>query len=317
MKLPIILAENVKSLMARWVNTGVRKSPMFFCPTLGIYEKDLLVTTDYVAVTSTDIPVNVPVFSPDPPISIRRKLPTGEFVWEPQVEAPINFIDGSSGSNYVFINDQARLKTLCTLWNEWLQRLATYSCTLSVLSKDFGVNVCSSVGMTSHWIPADQSIVVRDTSVRDPRIVARRHLSSTVYAGRNIIATSSHDRINSPVFDQINKLWILASNKAVPGGDLSNQSLFQRQQLISGESFSLTQSNEINGAMMSLFNAQYAEMMVKGPNAPANEIEAFFLECAKKGQGGILSGLVAGFLGNTFGPDIGSLAGTVSELLPI
>jgi len=64
-------------------------------------------------------------------------------------------------------------------------------------------------------------------------------------------------------------------------------------------------------------HGRYAQAMIKGPQAPASDIEAFFVQQGLDSHAGILSGLVAGFIGKTFGATAGSIAGAISEALPI
>jgi len=189
--------------------------------------------------------------------------------------------------------------------------------TLTVLSKDSGVNICCSVGMTEHWIPKPPAMLAREAEVRDIRMVKRKELSSTVYSNRVSVAVSSHDRIYDSVFNMISKLWVLPSNKAVAGLTNNSQTPFQRMQIMMGETFSVTFSSQDGGNEISEKNANYASLMVRGPTAATSEVEEFFKKQAEKGTGGILSGLAAGFLGKAFGPTVGSIAGTVAEILPI
>jgi len=164
-----------------------------------------------------------------------RQVLEAEEVWEPEVEAIINFIDGSSASDFAFINDPKRLEALVSLWNEWVSRYSTYSMSFSTLSSDFGVNICSSVGTTRHWIEQGEDDKAREMVARDPRLMKRRYLSQTLYADRQATAISSYNRMLSPVLSQIQGIWILPINKAVVGLTDASQSLFQREQIIRGE----------------------------------------------------------------------------------
>jgi len=295
---------------------------------LGKYNSDDLVSTDYQATTTGDTPTTIDVFTAVPPVFHRRRLSvkaktnttasTDGEVWEQDmVEAPINFCDGGSGSNYLFINEPKRLQQLVALWNEWVERYATYSMALTTATRDQGVNICSSVGVTRHWVPPAAGSKIRSENMRDMRLVSRRYLGATLYADREAVAISSYDRMLGPVYDQISSLWILPINKAVAGLTEAAQSSFQREQIIRGETASVSSSAQDSGTTLSTLHGRYAQAMVKGPNAPASDIETFFVEQTKNGKAGILSGLVAGFIGKAFGPTAGSIAGTVSELLPI
>jgi len=296
----------------------------FFCPILGQYAYDVLSTADYTATTTGASPVTIEVFPASPTLLRRRQIvrtksttSTSEVAWEPEVEAPISFIDGSSGSDYVFINDPKRNEQLVSLWNEWASRYSTYSMAFTVVSKDLGVNVCSSVGITRHWIPQSDSDKRRQAEVRDMRLERRRYLSATLYAAREAIVTTSFNRMTSAVYDQIESIWILPVNKAVSGGTDASQSIFQREQIIKGETASVSNTSESTGVALSTLHGRYAQAMIKGTNAPASEIEVFFVEQSKNARAGILSGLVAGFIGKAFGSTAGSIAGSISEMLPV
>lgn len=318
MKLPLFIVENLRSLSARWVEFGKGKTSMFFVPILGQYYSIVLSPEDYVATyTSSGAPVTVPVFSTVPPTVRRRKDSKGESTWAPQVEATINLVDGSSGSNYYFINDTTRITTLTTLWNEWLQRLATYSVPLATLSRDLGVNICCSVGTTRHWLHPTPSSIARLVDVKDPRVESRKYLTNSFYSNNVVVAVSSHEKMYSAVLDQIFKFWILPVNYANAGSVLAAQSIVNRQAIIEGETYSVVMASQDSGITMSSLHAQYAQSMVKGPNSPPSQLEDFFVEQSKSGTGGILSSLAASWIGNTFGPVAGSIAGAISDFLPI
>jgi len=236
---------------------------------------------------------------------------------ESMVEPPIDLVDGASGANYLFINDQTRLKNMAALWNTWLDNFGNMSMTLTQVNIDQGINIFCAVGQTLHWIPQTQSSIKRNEGVVDERLEKQRTLSNTTYNNKRVIAISAHDKIYAPVYTQINNTWILPQNKAVAGTNLAAQSVFQRQQIIMGEAFSVSQSSEDDGATLSARHDSYAALMVRGLTQSPSEIETFLLDQAKKGHGGVLSGLVAGWLGKTFGATAGSIAGSIAETLPI
>jgi len=329
MKIPLMMAENMKALVGRWIKTE-SQSHCFFLPILGQYAYDVLSSADYTATTTGDTPVTINVFPANPSLLRRKQMlrtkstssstsTTGPSVdlWEPEVEAPISFIDGSSASDYLFINQPKRLQELVSLWNEWASRFSTYSMAYTVLTKDFGINICSSIGITRHWVQQSEVDKSRRRDVRDTRLESRRYLSSTLYATRETVVTTSFNRMISPVFDQIESIWVLPVNKAVVGGTDASQSIFQREQIIKGETASVSSSSESAGMSLSTLHGRYAQAMIKGTNAPASELEVFFIEQGKNSTAGILSGLVAGFIGKAFGSTAGSIANSVSEMLPI
>ncbi len=317
-KIPMMLAENMKSLVGRMVlYSKGGTDPMWFSPILGQYALDVLDPADYTFETAAATPAVLPSFAADPPTIRRRRNSKGETTWLPEVEAAISFIDGTSGSSYYFINDQTRLKQLTALWNQWITRFQTYSMKLTTVSFDVGVNICTSIGITRHWIPPPTEFLARNADTRDVRLEKRRGLTATPYANRLVIAESSHAKLLSAPYDLIQKMWILPVNKATAGLTPQQQSVFVREQIMQGETYSVSLASENGGVFMSNINFSYAQAMVRGTTGTTLEIEDFFDQQSKNGSAGPLSGFVAGALGKLFGPTIGSISGTVAEMLPI
>jgi hypothetical protein len=319
MKLPIPFAENLKSLMYRMVYFHKDKDPLVFSPVLGQYNADELNQADYTATLSGTEPVTIDVFKTlSRVVSRRRRASKGENeIWTPEVEAPISFIDGTSGSDYLFINDTNRLGTLTALWNDWLNALSTYSSPLVQLSQDLGVNVCCSVSSTRHWIPESVGFKQRVSEYRDSRVESTTGLVGTVYTSRQAVAVSTHEVALSPAFNGILGTWILPQNLSVSSTLNTSKTVFSRVQIIEGEPFSVPLANSDTGVTMSSLHTQYAAKMIRGPTAPPSDWDQFFTDQAAKGNGGVLSGVVADFLGRTFGPSVGGIAKSVAEIIPI
>jgi len=321
MKLPLMLIENVKSLMCRYAVTKKGK-PVFFCPILGKYKQDALVSSDYQVVIPSQAPnpPNTPfnVFTATPAMRRRRRDSKGREVLEVLVEPIIDLVDGNSPAGYVFINDPKRLGTLASLWNDWISKFSTYTMTQATMSRDFGVNICSSVGLTKHWVVQSTPDVERNhLDVFDSRVSGKREFVNTAYATRGIVGITGHDKLIDAVFTKIQKVWVLPVNHSITGSSSSDQSGFTRQSLILGEGFSVATTTEFEGISLSTQHVSYASLMVKQAQGPPNEIEAFFTEMAAKGTGGILSGLVSGFIGKAFGTTAGSIASSIADILPI
>jgi len=312
-RLPVLITENLKALMGRWVLSKT-SDPIFFSPILGKYEKDQLVSADYAYVANG---TSYPSFAADPPLLRRRRQSKGVDVWEPQVEVPINLVDGTAGSDRIFINDQKRLTALTTLFNEWVQNYSNFSVALAVVSRDLGVNICSSVGITRHWVKQSPVEVAREGAVRDLRLEAKKELSSTVYSERDVVAISSFDDMYDSVVRIVTGQWVLPINYSNAGTIPSAQTEFVRAQIMNEETASLALAGEDSGTTLAIVNGRFAAQMIRSPTAAQSEMEKFFTDAAAAGTGGILSGLVAGFLGKAFGPTVGSIAGTVAELIPI
>jgi len=315
MKLPLPLVENAKSLMCRMAMHAPGADPEAFVPVLGQYNNMVLNPKDYVATTADGTAVAC-FATLESSVSVRRRSSKGEGDWVPAVEAPISFIDGTSGSNYVFINDPTRLSTLTALWNEWLVNLSTYSDPLRTLSRDLGVNAVVSLGSTRHWVDVPVGEKERNSDFVDLRVKSRAHMK-TPYAAREAIATSSHDRIISAAWDEVDKVWILPINYSSTGIGLDDNTPFQRVQIISEEPFRVANTAGETGQTFSSLHMIYAQLMTHGRDASDSKMSSFFLEMEQKSTGGILSGLVAGFLGKQFGSTVGSIANTVADLIPI
>jgi hypothetical protein len=319
MKLPLPFVENMKSLMYRMMCFHQNKDPLVFTPVLGQFNTDELISTDYTATLGGDTPVTINTFATlSSHLTRRRRASKGESnVWSPQVEAPISLIDGTSGSDYVFINDTTRLKTLTALWNDWISPLSAYSSPLTVVSGDIGVNICCSISSTRHWIPESQGYKDRVVEVRDARVENTVGLRASPYVGRQAIAVSCHEKVLSAPFSEILSMWILPQNMSVSSALNTSKTFFSRVQIIYGEPFSVSTSNLASGVTMASLHTSYASKMVRGPTAPLSSLDQFFVDQAKNGTGGILSGLVADFVGKTFGPSVGGIAKSVAEIIPI
>jgi len=319
MKLPLPFVENMKSLMYRMVMFHGNKDPLVFAPVLGQYNTDELTSTDYTATLGGETPTTINTFATlASHLKRRRRVSKGENdLWAPQLEAPISLIDGTSGADYVFINDTTRLKNLTTLWNDWIAPFATYSSPLSQVSGDLGVNICCSISSTRHWIPESGDYKARVAEVRDSRIESTTGMRASPYTTRQAVAVSCHEQILSAAFSNILSMWILPQNLSVSSSLNTSKTFFSRVQIIEGEPYSVSSANNSTGITMAALHTSYASKMIRGPTAPPSDLDQFFVDQAKKGNGGILSGLVADFIGKTFGPSVGGIAKSVSEIIPI
>jgi hypothetical protein len=319
MKLPLPFVENMKSLMYRMMMFHGNKDPLVFTPVLGQYNTDELTSSDYTATLGGDTPVTIDTFATlSRHVERRRRSSKGEKeMWSPQVEAPISLIDGTSGSDYVFINDTTRLKTLTALWNDWISPLSAYSSPLTVVSGDIGVNVCCSISSTRHWIPESSGYKERTAEVKDHRVENTTGLRASPYTTRQAIAVSCHEKVLSAPFSEILSMWILPQNLSLTSSLNTSKTFFSRVQIIYGEPYSVSTSNLASGVTMSSLHTSYASKMIRGPTAPLSNLDQFFVDQAKNGTGGILSGLVADFVGKTFGPSVGGIAKSVAEIIPI
>jgi len=124
---------------------------LFFYPVLGTYYQSTLNASDYTySFYNGEAEATLPIFSLVPPVEYAKVTAKGVEWTKMTVETPISLIDGFDGSHYVFINDQNRLKTLTTFWNEWVSQFSAYSSPIGTLSRDGGVNVLCSINQTRY-----------------------------------------------------------------------------------------------------------------------------------------------------------------------
>jgi len=318
MKLPLPLVENLKSLVSRFVlikKPGGKEKEQLFCPVLGKYANDNLVSSDYFSLFPGD-PSPFPTFTTlAASLKVNLRGSKGADNWvSAGAEIPIDFVDGASGSSYVYINDTTRLADLASLWNNWLVKLSNYSSQLTTISKDLGVNICVSVAMTRHWVNQSSNARARLEGVRDSRLEGRS--VGSVYIERQAVAISSRDVVLSAPFDAILSTWILPINYSNVGQSPESETFFSRVQIMAGEPYSVSQATVDSGKSMASLHSTYASKMVHSRDAPAGEWDAFFTEQQAKGTGGILSSLAASFIGSAFGPGAGSVANTIAEIIP-
>jgi hypothetical protein len=318
MKLPIYVVENLKCLKGRPLRKigkdGKKKFLSMSLPVIGQYHEDLLVQADYKYPDPNG--GFLPSFTTLSNVMKRRRRESkeGTGVFVPEVEAPISYVDGSSGANYVFINDVTRLTTLAQLWNNWLTQLSTYSVALSVLSSDYGPSALCSIGATRHWVLPTPGYQHRVADVQDDRLT--QISVSSVYNDKQAIVTTTYDPMVDGVVKMALNLWILPQNWAKSGPE-TNQTFYTAMQIIDDEPFSIPSTSGESGAVMSSLHSTYAASMVKGVASDKPVLEEFLLNCEKTGHGGILSSLLAEAAGKFLGPAVGDVAKTVSNMLPL
>jgi hypothetical protein len=317
MKLPIYIVENLKCLKGRPLRkvakNGQKKLLSVSLPVIGQYYEDVLVQAEYRYPDGDGgfLPSFTTLASV---IKRRRKDSKDSSAYVPEVEAPISYIDGSSGVNYVFINDVTRLTSLAQLWNNWIIQLSAYSISLSVLSSDYGPSALCSIGATRHWAHITEPYRSRIADVQDERM--QRLSTAGVYSDKQAIVTTTYYPMVDGVVKTALNLWILPQNWSKSGPE-SNQTFYTAMQLIEDEPFSIPSTSGDTGAIISQLHSTYAASMVKGVASDKPVLEEFLLNCEKNGHGGILSGLLAEAAGKFLGPAVGDIAKTVSNMLPV
>lgn len=317
MKLPLKLIENIRGLITHVVPGSAPGDVEVLQPVLGQYFSDTLATGDYqfTAFAPEGAKAQVDTFTVTPPVMRRRRMSKGD-VWETVTETPINLITTSNGTDYVFINDPGRLKTLTDLWNDFVSTFAAYSDPLLPLSADPGVNVLTSINQTRYWTDVSTFANVRASDVRDMRVESRKSLSSTVYAARSCVAVSFREKPFA-VTSSITTNWILPIMRLNSGSTSANQMTFVRAQAMYGEQASIsTSSTGDAGITLSTLHDDLAASMVHAKGVEG-VVTSQLLDLTNKGHAGILSSLVANFVGATFGSTAGSIASGIASALPI
>jgi len=316
MKLPLPFVENIKALVYRQIEMAGGGDVMQWVPVLSKYFLDNLNTTDYLYTFPEGQgidPQNSFVMVP-PTQKLSKDPKTGKEMWVTDtLETAIDLVDGSAaGGALVFINDPGRLNQLVTLWNNWLSnQLSTYSDPLTTVATDTGTAITCSVAMTRYWIGPPTLSKKHDAIRRDQRISSVPRFVATPYAQRNAIAISSHGTFLSGPYEEVLSQWIL------PSVQITAQSSSIKWQAMMGENNQATSSSGVEGQSYALLHAAYATKMVHGPNAPNSNWAQFFQDATRKGNGGILSGLLASVAGSLLGKQAGDFADSIAEALPI
>jgi len=317
MKLPLKLVENIRGLITHAVPGNAPGDVELLQPVVGQYFTDALVTASYqfTSMDSTGAPVLTDTFTVTPPVQRRRASSKGE-VWETVAETPINLMTTSNGTDYVFINDPGRLKTLNDLWNDYISTFAAYSDPLLPLSADPGVNVLTSINQTRYWTDVSPSAATRANKTRDMRVESKRALVSTVYASRSAVAVSFREKPYA-VTASITTNWILPIMRLNGGSNSTNQMTFVKSQAMYGEQASIaTSSTGDAGIRLSVIHDDFAASMVHAKGVEG-VVTSQLVDLTNKGHAGILSSLVANFVGATFGSTAGSIASGIASALPI
>jgi len=342
MFLPTPLVENIRSLAARRVPSKTSKGKFWYLPVLGQMFQDELSAADYTTVVTIGGVPQAPmsVFQTGAVFEATDIDLKGNESKHMLAETLISLIDGTTGSSQAFINDPEHLKTLCTLWNAWLNGsgIAQYSTAVITLGTEKGINVLCSVAMTRIWgstgndhahniltglrpqkttehvLPCSSS--KKKTVVSDTRFSGnkKRSITSTVYAIRQAFIDVSQGEILGAPYEQVQGTWILPLYELLSDGEQPTS--IQKWQFIMEEQNSKARSSGIDGVSLAAMHSVYASKMTRSKLAPKDDWSEFFTEMARTGRGGILTGLVAGLVGAAF-PALGGVANTIADALPI
>jgi len=340
MHLPTPIIENIRALVARMVKFPASKHDIvWYLPILGQYFADALSSADYtVDYLVAGVPTSVSVFNAGALWERTDISAKGEVTKVRLTETPISLIDGAAATQLVFINDPQNLKILVTMWNKWFNGsgVSAFSVAASQLGTEKGINVLCSIAMTRIWnsvggqrhrdTPSSKRGIVAEKQgswgrkagkIVDLRLQknSMRSTMATVYALRNAVIDTSQGEILSAPYEQVQATWILPidDDEAVLGEQSTD---IQRWQFIMEEVCSKARSSGESGITLASLHTVYASKMVRSDLAPSDDWSNFFAEMSRLGRGGILSGLVAGFVGAAF-PALGGIANTIASALPV
>jgi len=308
---------------------------LWYLPVLGQYKEDLLDPEDYPTTYTIEggSPVTTSVFASPAQYERVEINEKGVEVVTPMAEAVIRLIDGASGSDYVFINDPGRLKVLVAQWNSWLTTsgVQSFSHPTVTLSSELGINALCSISCSRSWITRGPgSIREREnksltrtkskrqiTGVRDKREtkIINRAMFNSVYSTREAISDISQGEFLDAPYNQVLQTWILPQfeDELIANG---NSTILQRWQFMMDETHLVTRTLQQTATTMSALHDSYASKMTKSKLSQKDDWTVFFDEMAQQGRGGILSGIVAGIVGEAF-PAVKGIASKIASALPI
>jgi hypothetical protein len=338
MQLPLPLIENMYAL-----TIGVlRTSGELFIPVLGQYALDALLQSEYVATVpvGSEGTETISVFAEGPYMKKRSIVKSNsktrlasekgvapkdskpEVVEIQLVADIISLIDGKdqSSGNYICINDPTRLAQLATIWNNWvLSWPKTYSSALGSVATERGINALYSTNLTRHWIPVSSGKKMPQIDdldvVIDSRISSKKYLVTGPYAIKNEVAITQQSKLIANPFESFQSKWILPCNRADENNSIGAESSFVRYSSMLGEPFSQTRTGLGDGAALSMIHAIYASKMVHSRTTDEDDWDSAIKTLSAQGHAGILSGLVADFIGGIV-PGMGNTASALAGMLP-
>ena len=308
MRIPLLLKENILALRERVINAGRSGSanPLVWMPILGQYVDDRLEPKSYCnSIDETVYPV---------------------FYHNPQ-EVPIDYIDGASGNDFVWINDPGALVPIIEQWNNWTVKMANYYWTMDTIGSNMGIDPLFSGCMTRHWIDI-QPREVKPVALRrksqpaaakaPPKRFARLRQADGIYASRKALAVSSFVAPFKEAWEGVQQFFVLPINKVGPPqpGDPTTFTSYQRIAAFRGETFQIPLgSGEGNFVTLADLHFLMATQMVKTKFAEVDMTQRVIETLAEKGDAGILSSLVASLAGKVV-PGLGPIAETIANVIP-
>lgn len=310
MLLPMLLAENIRSSTYRSNNgyKGGESNPKFVIPVLGKYHADTLDLESYSVFyknAAGDV-VTIPMFL-DPADGMfvdqkhkRRSVGKGSV----GVEAPIDLIDGKTGSTFVAINDPGALSGLITAWNQRITAISSHFTQLTTVGTEGGVPLLTTGIGTRNWVPVggeDQEGVLSTGGPRKRTLTDRivkekpKRLGTSPYVLRQIAGHTFNTPPFASPWETIQQNFIFPVCLIQSSSIVEASTTFQRTASLQQEPYQMSEVESAAALSLDESHAKFATMMIKGKFAAESEVDAFFRQAAEKGQGGILSSLAASF----------------------
>jgi hypothetical protein len=315
MTLPALLVENIRDLAMRSTKGVSPTDVSTWVPVLGQYYDDVLTQSDYFYTIEE---VDYPSFQSTAGLWEQRTTTLkGEQVTKVMAEEALSYVDGSGTSGLVAINNPAQLKNLVMQWNEWFNGsgVSSYSRRCTTLGTDKGINISFSGNTTRHWITPPEGLSAVRRRIVDVRLESKKwtNVRASPNATKLAVADTFQSEPLASVYEQIQSIWILPVNKV--GTSATVSTAVQKIRALYHETYLVNLSSGEDGITIAQQLQSYSSKMVKAKLAPPDDLDAFLAECAAKGRGGVLSGLVASFAGALF-PQAKGIADGIASALP-
>jgi len=248
----------------------------------------------------------------------------------PFAEVAVSYIDGSSSSGPVVINDPSRLKTLVSQWNQWVNGpVNAFSVSTGTFSTENGPEVLRSIGTHRCWFTGNNDLLrigrkpvglsrqphpFKDDSVVDLRKKKRYLANNSPYLNRFAAAVTSVAPFLSAAYENVLGTWILPVAQ-IELDSSNNDMLVPRIQGIFVENNLTPTTTGADGLSMYDMHLAYALKMVKANLSDQSDWSSMIKGFNDNAKGGILSGILASVVGSAF-PGLGGVASSIASALP-
>jgi len=321
LQLPTPFLENIYALTVKHMDRHPQSDPEFFIPVLGMYRGTALASDDY-KVTYMDqngVEQSANVFKTG---AIYKKSTWDEkkkiYIHENLVEVPIDLVDGTAGGQFLFINDTTRLAEISRVYNTWLSQsgVASYSVSTSTLATESGVGALASIGMTRHFYVKPAETVQPKVIVVDTRESFNiRSIAASPYLDKLAVADTSTNSFAAPLYEPIQSLWILPTNNIAVIVNSDDDTLVPRWQTMMTEPYRVTLFTGNVGRSLTQMHGVYAAKLIKSKLSETNDWMDVFNNLSKRGEGGLLSGLVNSFVKSAF-PGVAPISDLIADVIP-